>query len=283
MSEQQKIESIERCPKCGTKKVRQSSRRGVLEYLMSLLGVYPYDCTHYTCQHRFYWRGSRSLSQSSVRSLDRSALNNLYDPLKKEPYKQQLPSDRQLDPVPGSLQPQLKSSDTEYHTLPQFPAHDTQNQDSQPVTNDPSRYDFLPSSQLQPRKILTLNWSENGEPKQQLIYSQNDKGVAGRVKLGRNPDLCDVVFKDLTVSGVNAEIYFDRQLQDFYLSNLRASNPPFIDRQKAISTMALASGMVLYLGRVPITIEIEIDYAQIESTGGFDRPTHLFEREERLA
>jgi hypothetical protein len=128
MSEQQKIESIER-------------------------------------SNRFYWRGSRSLSQSSVRSLDRSALNNLYDPLKKEPYNQQLlPSDRQLDPLPGSLQPQLKSSDTEHHTLPQLQAQDTQNQDSH-----------------------------------------------------------------------------------------------------------------------PITIEIEVDYAQIESTGGFDRPTHLFEREEKLA
>jgi hypothetical protein len=256
------------CPKCGTAKVRQSVRRGVLEYLVSLVGVYPYECTYYTCLHRFYHRGHKFLAKSG-NSGDRSVADYLYDGGGKETthkQKQIISSDRLI----GSGQRRLLSVKPETNGYQADP-------------NDLAEYDFVPLSQLQPRQVLTLTWNDRGQQKNYTIYSQNDNGVAGRVKLGRNPSQCDLLFADRTVSGVNAEIYFDCQLQKFLLSNLRAINPPFLDRQKVVSTTDLHSGVVLYLGRVPIAIEIGFDYAEIEPTLGFDGPTHLFDREEYSA
>jgi FHA domain len=264
MSEQKKIERIKRCPKCGSDKVRQTVRRGIFEYLISLFGVYPYDCTYYTCLHRFYSK-RRNSSANSQNSIDRPVLDRLYHGMRKKTSIQpeQILSNRKID---NSQERQQSGS------------IDSQTNGSAPDNRDSSRYDFSPSSQLQPRRILTLTWNNNGKERQHVIYSQNHKGVPAKIKLGRDPDRCDLVFTDRTVSGVNAEIYFDSQLQDFYLSNLRAINPPFLDRQKVISTAVLQSGVVLYLGRVPIAIEIGFDYAQVEPTLGFDGPTHLFGR-----
>jgi len=39
------------CSSCDSEKVRRSSRRGLLEYLMSLFGVYPFRCI--SCGERF--------------------------------------------------------------------------------------------------------------------------------------------------------------------------------------------------------------------------------------
>lgn len=250
-----------RCPKCGSTKITQSVRHSIWDYSISLVGLYPHDCNHYTCRHHFYAR--RNKSSSAENAIEQPIAASLYDRVNQERTLHLQFGLITETTTEDELETRLGEPETSV-----YPAK----------LGESNRYDFAGLQQLHPRKILTLTWMHNGNHKSHTICSQNRSGSAGRVKLGRNMTQCDVIFADQTVSGVNAEIYFDCQAKNFYLSNLRAINPPFIDHQKIISNAELQSGSTLYLGRVPISVKIEYDYAEIESTLSFDEPTHFFVR-----
>jgi len=102
---------------------------------------------------------------------------------------------------------------------------------------------------------LTLNWQENNQKITQKIFHQQYSKHPGTVRLGRDPAQCDLVFKDLTVSGLHVEIFFDSAKHAFVLRNLRESNPPLVDgRAITYEEPALHQGSIIYLGQVKLQV-----------------------------
>lgn len=102
---------------------------------------------------------------------------------------------------------------------------------------------------------LTLEWIEAGQQKTYIITDNATGKHPGTIRLGRDPYLCDLVFSEPTVSGLQAEIFFDRNLQEFRLRSLRPSNPPRIDGQPlATGEMPLKPQSQIYLGRLRLMV-----------------------------
>jgi serine/threonine protein kinase len=97
---------------------------------------------------------------------------------------------------------------------------------------------------------LVLEWEENGELKTRTIIEKQQSKSHGKVRIGRDPQQCDIVLPDLTVSGLHVEIFFHAEKQRFYLRNLRQQNPPIIDGQLLLAgEIPLFSGSSLRLGQ----------------------------------
>ncbi|NCJ08105.1 FHA domain-containing protein [Synechococcales cyanobacterium C] len=102
---------------------------------------------------------------------------------------------------------------------------------------------------------LLLQWTEAGQVKTFSIRDQQPSRHPGTVRLGRDPDQCDLVFGDRSVSGLHAEIYYQPQDQQFYLRNLRPTNPPAIDGiSLPQGQKPLHLGSTIQLGRVVLTV-----------------------------
>jgi hypothetical protein len=52
------------CPRCGSKDVYRSRRRGI-EHLFSIFGFYPFFCEELACHKRFYRRTRRFAKPTS--------------------------------------------------------------------------------------------------------------------------------------------------------------------------------------------------------------------------
>ncbi|MBW4585795.1 protein kinase [Aetokthonos hydrillicola Thurmond2011] len=97
---------------------------------------------------------------------------------------------------------------------------------------------------------LTLEWQEAGELKARKILEKQQSKNPGRIRIGRDPLLCDIVVPDPTVSGLHVEIFFHAEKQLFYLRNLRQKNPPIVDGQLLLAgEMPLCVGSCLRLGK----------------------------------
>jgi len=97
---------------------------------------------------------------------------------------------------------------------------------------------------------LTLEWQEAGEVKIRKILEKQQSKNPGKIRLGRDPLLCDIVVPDPTVSGLHVEIFFHHEKQRFYLRNLRQKNPPIVDGQLLLAgEMPLSIGSSLRLGQ----------------------------------
>lgn len=102
---------------------------------------------------------------------------------------------------------------------------------------------------------LTLEWQQNHQQISKKIFHQQYSKHPGTVRLGRDPAQCDLVFGDLTVSGLHAEIFFDSAKQTFVLRNLRDSNPPLVDgRAITYEEPPLNEGSTIYLGQVKLRV-----------------------------
>ena len=98
--------------------------------------------------------------------------------------------------------------------------------------------------------VLTLEWLEAGEVKTRKILEKQQSKNSGKIRLGRDPLLCDIVVPDPTVSGLHVEIFFYPPQQRFYLRNLRQKNPPILDGQLLLAgDMPLSIGSSLRLGQ----------------------------------
>lgn len=114
-----------------------------------------------------------------------------------------------------------------------------------------------PSSTPQTHDLheLTLSWYENGELRSCTIEENRESKNQGRIRIGRDPQLCDVVIPDVSVSGLHAEIFFNTVKQKFYLRNLRQQNPPIVDGNLLLAgEMPLANKSNIRLGRQQLKV-----------------------------
>jgi serine/threonine-protein kinase len=96
---------------------------------------------------------------------------------------------------------------------------------------------------------LTLEWKEAGQLKTRKILEKQKTKNFGKVCIGRDPQSCDIILSEPTVSALHVEIFFHSQKQRFYLRNLRQRNPPVIDGQLLLAgEMPLDEGSSLRLG-----------------------------------
>ncbi len=67
---------------------------------------------------------------------------------------------------------------------------------------------------------LTLTWIEAGQVRQAIVSDRQSSKHPGRFRVGRNPEQCDILLTDLSVSRVHVEIFFDPARNGFYLRKL---------------------------------------------------------------
>jgi FHA domain len=102
---------------------------------------------------------------------------------------------------------------------------------------------------------LTLAWHDAGQNKTQKISDQQPSKNPGSVRIGRDPQKCDILMSDLTVSGLHVEIFFNEPQKCFYIRNLRPSNPPLVNGQQLVNgEVALSQGSTIYLGQSQLTV-----------------------------
>jgi len=110
---------------------------------------------------------------------------------------------------------------------------------------------------------LTLTWTEAGVRQTQTIQNGQPSKNPGTVRLGRDPGKCDIVFSDQSVSGLHVEIFFNQELQEYAVRNLRPSNPPLVDGKILASGEAkLRSDSRIHLGQVQIEA-VEVTEVQV--------------------
>jgi eukaryotic-like serine/threonine-protein kinase len=104
---------------------------------------------------------------------------------------------------------------------------------------------------------LTLEWREGGEIKDFTLIESQDSKTPARIRIGRDPQVCNIVVPEASVSALHAEIFFYREKNQFYLRNLRQKNPPILDGQLLLAgEMPLAIGSSLRLGQQQFKVSI---------------------------
>ncbi|BAZ27672.1 FHA domain containing protein [Cylindrospermum sp. NIES-4074] len=102
---------------------------------------------------------------------------------------------------------------------------------------------------------LILTWTEEAIAKSEKIQEQQPSKNPGTVRIGRDPAQCDIVITHPTVSALHVEIFFNPQMQSFYLRNLRPTNPPVVDKISVIEgEVPLQEGSSIYLGQMEFKV-----------------------------
>jgi eukaryotic-like serine/threonine-protein kinase len=109
---------------------------------------------------------------------------------------------------------------------------------------------------------LTLEWFEAGELKTQRIIEHQQTRNPGVFRIGRDPNACDLVLSEITVSRQHVEVFFDNQSQCFYLRNLNHNNPPLLNGQSLPnSEVTLSQGNIIRLGQTELRV-VDISRSQ---------------------
>jgi predicted component of type VI protein secretion system len=108
---------------------------------------------------------------------------------------------------------------------------------------------------------LTLEWLQAGQLRRETIRHPQLSKSPGTVRIGRNPEECDIILTDPTVSGLHVEIFFNPSSQTFCLRNLRHTNPPVVDdRQIVAAEVPLRQGSIIALGQLELkVVEISLE------------------------
>lgn len=127
------------------------------------------------------------------------------------------------------------------------------------LLTQPGSYSPTPAIEptLVPEQVheLTLVWQEAGQANRRVIYPQQPSRNPGTIRIGRDPARCDLVLSDITVSGLHVEIFFNAQDRNFYVRNLRETNPPLINGQALPrGEQRLHQGSTIRLGQVELVI-----------------------------
>lgn len=102
---------------------------------------------------------------------------------------------------------------------------------------------------------LTIEWQETGHTRRQIIRDQQLSKNTGTVRLGRDPLRCDIVLTHPTVSGLHVEIFFNPYIRQFFLRNLRQSNPPWVNGNRlTVYEVILREGTIFNLGETQIKV-----------------------------
>lgn len=124
---------------------------------------------------------------------------------------------------------------------------------------------------------LTLKWTEAGQSRTQTLNDQHPTKHPGTIRIGRDPTRCDLVLSHPTVSGLHIEIFFNQTKHNFYLRNLRETNPPIINHQKLITgELPLNVGSHLQLGQQQLEV-VAVSLSQF-----LIPPTRLFLPDEAI-
>ncbi len=103
---------------------------------------------------------------------------------------------------------------------------------------------------------LTLEWEEVNETKTYKITNNQLSKTPGKFRIGRDPQDCDIVLSEPTVSALHVEIFFSQEKEKFYLRNLREKNPPVLDGQLLLAgEMPLSISSVLRLGQQNLKVK----------------------------
>ena len=127
---------------------------------------------------------------------------------------------------------------------------------------------------------ITLLWQEETQARYQTITSNQVTKIPGIIRVGREPNLCDLVIKDTTktVSRLHAEICFDSTTNTFYLNNLTKSfsrpNSIVVDGQKIIDrTAPLRIGSQIFLGKKLLKVKT-INFQTTAATPTINSPIY---------
>lgn len=102
---------------------------------------------------------------------------------------------------------------------------------------------------------LTLEWHENGQPQRAVIREGQPSKNPGTIRLGRDPARCDLVFSEPSVSGLQAEIFFDASGGNFLIRALRNSNPVRLNGESfPQGEIPLQEGSRIQLGQTELNI-----------------------------
>lgn len=102
---------------------------------------------------------------------------------------------------------------------------------------------------------LRLMWQEGSQQVTKTIKEQKFSKNPGTVRLGRDPERCDFVLSNPTVSGLHVEIFFNYSTNHFALRNLRETNPPIVDGRQIIQEEAfLQENSIIHLGEVELKV-----------------------------
>ena len=103
---------------------------------------------------------------------------------------------------------------------------------------------------------LTLEWVEGSNINTYKITSNQFSKIPGKIRIGRDPQDCDIVLSESTVSALHVEIFFNPEKEKIYLRNLRQKNPPILDGQLLLAgEMPLSNKSVLRLGQQHIKVK----------------------------
>ncbi len=104
---------------------------------------------------------------------------------------------------------------------------------------------------------LTLEWVEGGVSRSEQIQPNQPSKNPGTVRIGRDPQKCDIVLSDSSVSGLQAEVYYHVGSQVFYLRSLRDTNPPIVNGQPITTgEVPLGTASTVTLGRVVLKARV---------------------------
>lgn len=104
---------------------------------------------------------------------------------------------------------------------------------------------------------LTLEWVEGGVSRSEQIKPNQPSKNPGTVRIGRDPQRCDIVLSDNSVSGLHAEVYYHVGSQAFYLRSLRETNPPIVNGQPITTgEVPLGGASTVTLGRVVLNTRV---------------------------
>ncbi|WP_299487890.1 FHA domain-containing protein [Acaryochloris sp. IP29b_bin.137] len=116
---------------------------------------------------------------------------------------------------------------------------------------------------------LTLEWVEGGVSRSEQIQPNQPSKHPGAVRIGRDPQKCDIVLSDGSVSGLQAEVYFHSGSQAFYLRSLRETNPAIVNGQPITAgEVPLGTASTITLGRVVL-------HARVSAVPGGLPPTEV--------
>ena len=126
---------------------------------------------------------------------------------------------------------------------------------------------------------ITFQWHDSGNPKikQKQISQTQVAKHNGIIIIGRDPNVCDLVLNNQSVSSQQAEIYFNEEQQQFFIKNKNTVNTTTIDgNDLALNKELLVNnGSLIILGQQQIEItEIKIyplpptNYSSTNPTSG---------------
>ncbi len=115
--------------------------------------------------------------------------------------------------------------------------------------------DSYAQSVLRIMEKLTLAWSLQNHLHHYTFHQAATTKVAQKLRIGRDPAQCDIIFADRSVSSLHVELFFSAALDAALIQNLRPSNPPLIDGfQLTQGTANLSQGSQIQLGRIQLQV-----------------------------